>query len=301
MKKILFILVFVSITGFFKAQDQLFKKDNTKLLVKITEISPEEVKYKLQNNLTGPTYVVSKTEVSLIIYENGQHEVINIAPAPLPAAAFPYQPATRPTPYAGMTRPDSLKYYKYSESVSMIFFSFLNTEISLIYQKDFLKSNFNIIIPVAIGLDKPSVTQSVYFNNSGARLNLDRKLFEVGLGINYYPSLKFPVNYYIGPTFRYMQYGYTQSYTYRDPRNNFYNPITIEKTGTLSRYCVTITNGLIFRTKSRIMINMFASVGFKNDIADTKIIDPITNVEVKAVNDAFNVYVWTGFAVGFCF
>ena len=46
MKQVIFLLVlFITVKGF--AQDELYKKDNTKLEVKILEISPTEIKYKL--------------------------------------------------------------------------------------------------------------------------------------------------------------------------------------------------------------------------------------------------------------
>lgn len=306
MKKLLVILSFLICAGVFKAQDQLFKKDNSKLLVKITEISPEEIKYKLYSNLNGPTYVVSKNEVSLVIFENGQHEVITSAEETAPASPRQQQPdAVRPRAGMGMSRPDSLKYYQYSESISMNFFNFLNMEVGMIYQKDFFRNNFNIMVPAAIGLERPSVTESVYFNgNNSTGINLDRKLFELGFGVNYYPSLRFPVNYYVGPMFRYMQYNCEQVYTYYTPNQYPYTytpPTVIKKTGTLSRYCITITNGIIFRTKSRLLINMFGSVGFKNDVISNEIVDPRTNQTVKLLNTPFNLFFWGGFAVGFCF
>ena len=53
------------------SQDQLFKKDNTKVDVKILEINPTEIKYKLFNDEDGPTIRVLKSDVALIIYKNG--------------------------------------------------------------------------------------------------------------------------------------------------------------------------------------------------------------------------------------
>ena len=79
MKKILLIILSsLSILGY--AQDQLFKKDNSKVDVKILEINPTEIKYKLFTYQDGPTITISKKEVALIIYQNGVHEVINAAP-----------------------------------------------------------------------------------------------------------------------------------------------------------------------------------------------------------------------------
>tara|TARA_R110000787_G_scaffold11399_1_gene37796 strand:- start:392 stop:952 length:561 start_codon:yes stop_codon:yes gene_type:complete len=44
---------------------------------KISEIGLEEIKYKNSNNLEGPNYVISKEDVSKIVFNNGSEEVIN--------------------------------------------------------------------------------------------------------------------------------------------------------------------------------------------------------------------------------
>src|SRR5687768_14450632 len=72
-----------------RAQDQLYKSDNSKVLVKILEVGPEEIKYKLHSNLTGPTYVENRKNVNLIIYENGKHEVLNAEQSATPATTSP--------------------------------------------------------------------------------------------------------------------------------------------------------------------------------------------------------------------
>ena len=51
--------------------DTLILKDGAEIKVKVTEITPTEVKYKHCNNLNGPTYVVYRYEVSYIKYKNG--------------------------------------------------------------------------------------------------------------------------------------------------------------------------------------------------------------------------------------
>lgn len=303
MNKFSLLGILIAFALFGKAQDQLYKKDNTKLLVKITEVSPDEIKYKLFSNLSGPTYVVNKSEVTLLIYENGQHEVIDTAPRPAPDQR-PMVMAPQPRPSFGMTRADSAKYYKYASSISLNFFNFINSEVSMLYQRDFFKSNFNIIIPLAVGLDRPVLSEAIYYNNGNANIKLNKKLFEVGFGINYYPSLRFPVNYYVGPSFRYLQYSAQQVYYYRPPYSSS-NPYqyggNITKNIVLSSYCYSITNGLIFRTKSRLMLNMFGSLGFKSDRISNMIVDPTTNQTVNPLNNSVSLYFWTGFAIGFSF
>lgn len=280
------------------AQDQIYKTDNTKLLVKIIEINPETIKYKLHSNPDGPVYSEPKNNVSLIIYEGGRHEVMNSGQIPSNAS----QVNTIPNSSFKMSRADSLIYFKHSQSISVNFLSFFNNEVGIIYQNEFYNSHFNIMIPLAVGIEKPNMTESVYF---GSRYNegyvtLTKKNIEAGFGINYYPSLETNFNYYIGPMFRFMQYSGTNNLSYPSPVG-IYNVMVVKSEPTLvNRYCMSITNGLMIRTKSRLNANLFASMGFKNDATSTKIVSPVTN---KAVNTLrpMSFYFWCGFNVGFCF
>src|SRR4051812_35969728 len=118
MKKIILVL-FVIAANMLSAQDQLFKTDNTKLSVKILEVGPTEIKYKIFTNMNGPTYVERRDKVTLIIYENGTHEVISKAPSPPSETEMPTMPAREkdivyqePVRSTGYLKGDSALYYK---------------------------------------------------------------------------------------------------------------------------------------------------------------------------------------------
>lgn len=72
------------------------------------------------------------------------------------------------------------------------------------------------------------------------------------------------------------------------------------ESGMVNRYCMSITNGVMIRTKSRLNLNLFASMGFKNDVAASQIISPATNKPVNTLRP-MSFYFWCGFNVGFCF
>lgn len=73
----LFVLFACSSIQLIFAQDILVKKDGTAIKAKIQEIGTTEIKYKAADNLDGPTYVIPKSDVLSINYENGTHEIIN--------------------------------------------------------------------------------------------------------------------------------------------------------------------------------------------------------------------------------
>lgn len=73
---IFFCIVFLFPSVSF-SQDKIYKTDNTIIEAKIQEVGNLEIKYKKISNINGPTYVVNKENVSMIVYENGEKEVYN--------------------------------------------------------------------------------------------------------------------------------------------------------------------------------------------------------------------------------
>lgn len=73
------IIALLSLVGFLQsihAQDRLFLKDGSEVLVQVLEVFSESIKYKRFENPSGPIYFIPKTEVVRIVYQNGQIEEI---------------------------------------------------------------------------------------------------------------------------------------------------------------------------------------------------------------------------------
>lgn len=73
------------------AQDLIFRTDASRIEAKVTEITPEEVRYKRFSNPDGPTYVLPVKDIRYIEYPNGEKEVFSTS-EPIPAT--PLTPAT---------------------------------------------------------------------------------------------------------------------------------------------------------------------------------------------------------------
>ena len=86
MKKLLFIL-FVIPAFISKAQDIMVKTDKTEVKVKVVEIAEWAIKYKNWDNIDGPLYNISKSDVFMIIYANGVRKIIKQADNPRVAAS----------------------------------------------------------------------------------------------------------------------------------------------------------------------------------------------------------------------
>ena len=78
MKKILlfFILIFLFLNHC-QSQDLLILRSHKQISSKILEVGQTEIKYKKYANQNGPVYVVLKSEVAGIIYENGTKDIFD--------------------------------------------------------------------------------------------------------------------------------------------------------------------------------------------------------------------------------
>jgi hypothetical protein len=77
MKKSVLILALITLFSL-KAysQDYIIKSDGKEIECKVTEVGITEIKYKLFNNLSGPTISILLSDVIMIRYENGTNQVI---------------------------------------------------------------------------------------------------------------------------------------------------------------------------------------------------------------------------------
>ena len=82
MKKTIFILylLFISLVNM-SAQDVIICRNGDEMISKVLKISSSEVEYKKWSNQDGPTYTISKSEVFMIKYKNGEKDVFKETPA----------------------------------------------------------------------------------------------------------------------------------------------------------------------------------------------------------------------------
>jgi len=67
------ILLLLIVSGLSEgfSQDTIYMKSKEQILAKVLEVSPNDVKYKKFDNLDGPEYYSSKSEIARIVYQNG--------------------------------------------------------------------------------------------------------------------------------------------------------------------------------------------------------------------------------------
>ena len=141
LKTLLFIIFLLGIITT-HAQDKLYKLDNSKLEVKVLEIGPKEIKYKKWNNLEGPIYTVSKNDIIMILYQNGESEIINSPPTKESVAKETISPETK-------TPKETLIYGQNIFSFNPI--NLIFGGITFGYEHFNKADNFSFKIPVTIG------------------------------------------------------------------------------------------------------------------------------------------------------
>ena len=94
------------------AQDLIVRTDSTRIEARVTEVSPETVRYKRFSNPDGPTYVLPVAGIDYIRYANGETDRFRQPAAPTPApdapvAGAPAAPAPAPDAPVAVPTPAS--------------------------------------------------------------------------------------------------------------------------------------------------------------------------------------------------
>ena len=80
MKQLTAVFSFLFISMICYSQDTILKRNSEKILAKVIEITPTEIKYKKTAFLDGPTYIDKKSEIQMIVYSNGIKELFEPEP-----------------------------------------------------------------------------------------------------------------------------------------------------------------------------------------------------------------------------
>ncbi len=283
MKSLSIILLVLTVNVAF-AQDQLFKKDNTKLEVKIIEINPTEIKYKLFNYQTGPTITINKSDIVLIVYQNGEHEVMIQSLQPAVNNIYYNSSVDYKNSLKSQERDSLFKDYTSTKHViSTNLLEVLNGGFNVSYFTELAKNNLNIYLPFTVGFTEPVITQSNLqnFSNNNTYQYYDggnisdfrftRKVAEGGIGLHFQASNTRLVTYFIGPYFSLAQFNgtfmgvdYTQTYN-PNYGNYTYNYTHTLRSFVMNRASYMLDNGILFRMNKHFNALLILGIGAKSD------------------------------------
>ncbi|HPQ09239.1 MAG TPA: DUF3575 domain-containing protein [Bacteroidia bacterium] len=253
LKYLLNILLLVSIKIY--SQDSIFFNTGAAVAGKIIEITEYAVKYKLKENLDGPTYSMDISRISKIKYSNGKVE------------KFESNPVFETTPDY-----DSI-YIRQKNIIGVDAGQFFYSSIGLCYERFFDKENrFSIRIPFSIGFnymyknDDIVVTDNKAVNPNNMQ-NANYYIYQKGkiaggsIEFNYYPLKFSEVNYFFGPYIDYGVFAYTVRYY--DNNNYIYHYKPTKYDG--QHYGFGINNGFLVHIGKHITISGNLGIGVKKD------------------------------------
>lgn len=248
--KLLLTFFILMISGFIYSQDIITLKSGEKLEVKVVEQTNETVKYKKFNNLEGPVYVIEKSEINLITYENGSTENFNSK------SGKKEESKDKEKEKDNAKQSDDIEFEQlkeksisYNSNRHLIGFNYanmiiLNMEFS--YEAIILKNGFlGLKFPISVGMN---------LNNRYLRRN---NLFSTGLQVNIYPLGQGRAAYLTGPIVRY-------SYM-KDNPNHYNSPsVSTDASHYLGFY---MNNGVLFQATSFLNFSLGMALGSRWDVA----------------------------------
>lgn len=245
MKTVFQLLMAVVLSGPLQAiaQDVIYKSDGTKVQAKVAEVGISEIRYKLFSNPDGPVFVLRKSDVVLIAYQNGEHEMVTSL-------------SDRERKKQAKNDSLALNRRKNIVSVNLLDAAFGNMTFS--YERVFGKGYLGIKVPVSLGLR----TLSNYGYYAGT---YDRsRIMGTGLDVNFYPNGQGTVRYFIGPSVSFGTFRYRDYYPYDDiGMDRFYPDYYPYMKGT--HLSLSVNNGLMIQPSKHLTIALAAGMGMKMD------------------------------------
>jgi TM2 domain-containing membrane protein YozV len=85
LRKVAAITICIAFSVTMFAQDIIILKNGNDIQAIVIEVGTEDVKYKRFDNQNGPNYTLKKSDIFMIMYENGSKDVFNEIVTPAPA------------------------------------------------------------------------------------------------------------------------------------------------------------------------------------------------------------------------
>jgi len=143
------------------AQDKILLKSGDVIQATMKEVGKKEIKYKLQDNLNGPVYVLKKNKVVKVVYANGKVDNFMVLGSTI---AFNH---------------NALSYHILDVAYN---------DFKINYEHINKNGKLGITLPIAIGFNTHDSGPHDYIN-----------LAYSGIGLNYYPTGQHETTYFIGP------------------------------------------------------------------------------------------------------
>jgi hypothetical protein len=241
--RIIFILFFICVSVLSgHCQDTLYTKSRVPFPVKVIELNETEVRYKNFSNLEGPIYVVKRSQVLKIVYQNGIVELPSEKPIIVPG----------PKP--------SYPWFKGFNTFSVVITDFLFSMATINFERTFLNDRLGIRIPLSIGFHATGNDTNFVEYSHGTILENEiqkgyynsNKIYSSGFDILVYPFNPGKVNYFVGTSFVFGQINLWSQLQYYNP-----NPYLVYRKDIINFSRYMIKNGVNFRPTKNLASSPF--------------------------------------------
>jgi hypothetical protein len=254
------IFFFLFLFQIIRAQDIIYLNTGDKFEALVKELNVVSIKYKNFANQDGPTYVIKKSDVLFIEYQNGTIEIINRNPVSVaPANTETVAPKREIKPKG----PYDLHYMN-RNCIYVNGLALVNSDLALIYDREIAKSRLSLVLLGAYNFN----IHTNYTNRYIQALHNSKKNYDIGAGINYYTQTRKKTQYFVGFLLKYMNYEYVRETPVDETINGIVYHITKQENVNNYQIAGMLVNGLQFRITPFFTYRAFIGLGFTNKDSD---------------------------------
>lgn len=235
-------------------QDTLYKVDGAKQIVNILEINFSQVKFNLFQNSDTRIHVISKDEVTEIVFKNGVRNII-VEGSIIEKQKHLKNPKIENKSisdrlFYGPTTTDTLKKVDLRHTdfgrnfISINLFDLSFGSLTINYDYTFKSGYVALKFPISLALT---------YDSDFANGEIQDKKYTLGLDINIFPNGQGKSNYYFGPSIELGEY-YVRSYSNIGVQKNQKYPGFF--------YGLLIQNGVLFQPSKHFNIAVNFGIGY---------------------------------------
>lgn len=172
MRIILTTLLFAFLTPVF-GQDLIVRSNGDTIKSYVSEVGKDEIRYRKVDDRTQPVYIIKKSLVTKVVYENGEVDTFEPTKQDKSAANFPFR-----------------------HRMSWVYTDVFIARFSIAYEYVTKRGYIGLRVPMSIGV-------SPFFGSSNGNVNGPGLTYLSGLDLCIYPTTaRGEVKYFFGPQFR---------------------------------------------------------------------------------------------------
>ncbi len=236
------------------AQDTIFTRDRVRIVSKVMEVNPKDVKYVKFSDLNGKVYLIPKHDVIKITYANGVVDTFLVRYAHL-------QPKPLPKPRVIRYDPRSVDFFRNASTLNITDL-FLGM-ITIGYERTSKNGKSVLAVPVSFGMTNIGITSKKYDNNTPVGTTFPtgayffrNKIYSIGLEYLHFPAAQGTIRYFYGPALQIGMYNYYEYKGIASQPGTFF----IKKDNS-NYFSLWLKNGVMIQPAKKYSLTLFFGIG----------------------------------------